>query len=153
MGQVWTSGFREHPNESDSKWVWNGDLSRIRPITFTDWCPNEPDNRNKDEHFMAIINECWHDVPGKFNWSSICEFEDTTLNPNIVQTSSFTFEIGRKQVFVPCLSTDPRRTRMDVSKKKTVDNDNCWSPYEKVPDLVDFIPYRLSGRKLSFGHL
>ena len=103
LQQFWTGGFHAnlvHPlNEN---WFWN-DYHVDRPIHFQHWCPGEPDNRNNgNEHFLAMIRDCWHDVPGHFNWSPICQRKGNILDPRLLPESHFTFNLGSNSIVIPC---------------------------------------------------
>lgn len=72
--QFWIGGY--NANLDPNKWVWQRpNLNTTNHLTYKNWCHGEPDNRSKNENFMAVINNCWHDVPGNFNWSSVCKRE------------------------------------------------------------------------------
>ena len=73
--QFWILGYNE--NLDPNNWVWQRPNlnSTNKPLTYKNWCRGEPNNKLKNEHFMAVIANCWHDVPGNFSWPSVCKRE------------------------------------------------------------------------------
>lgn len=123
--QFWTSGFNLHLNPTE--WVWNySGLKSSKPINFTNWCANEPNNFDKDEHFIGVIGGCWHDVPVGINWPSICEFQANIFDPVLDDQHFFFTYPGERQLVVPCRPSSVFYTgsRIDVSKQVNNKNDH-----------------------------
>ncbi len=114
--QFWIGGY--NANLDQNNWGWQQpNLNVSKPITYTNWCLREPNNKLKNEHFMAVINSCWHDVPGHFDWASVCEREANIFDPNLDEQFFFTFP-GEHKAVVPCRpATDFALFRVDVSKQ------------------------------------
>jgi hypothetical protein len=101
-----------------NNWGWQRpNLNVSKPLTYKNWCRGEPDNGFENEHFMAVINRCWHDVPGHFDWASVCEREANIFDPNLDEQFFFTFP-GEHKAVVPCRpATNFDLFRVNVSKE------------------------------------
>jgi hypothetical protein len=116
LNQFWTLGY--NANLDPNNWGWQRpNLNVSKPLTYKNWCRGEPDNGFENEHFMAVINRCWHDVPGHFDWASVCEREANIFDPNLDETFFFTFP-GEHKAVVPCRpATNFDLFRVNVSKE------------------------------------
>ncbi|KAJ0070657.1 hypothetical protein NL108_017330 [Boleophthalmus pectinirostris] len=79
-------GFSDAQNEDF--WLW----LNSEPITYTQWCPGEPNNAN-GEHCAAInftSDQCWNDENCNNKFPFVCEIKKNNLkgihiyNPNLV---------------------------------------------------------------------
>ncbi|XP_046453446.1 fibroblast growth factor receptor 1-like isoform X2 [Daphnia pulex] len=115
--QFWTLGY--NANLDPNNWGWQQpNLNVSKPLTYKNWCRgSEPDNGFENEHFIAVINRCWHDVPGHFDWASVCEREANIFDPNLDEKFFFTFP-GEHKAVVPCRpATNFDLFRVNVSKE------------------------------------
>ena len=56
--QFWIAGYNANLNTSNN-WVWQyPHLNITIPLTYQNWCPDEPNNFDTLEHFMAVANNC-----------------------------------------------------------------------------------------------
>jgi hypothetical protein len=67
---------------------------------------------------MAIVNNCWHDVPGIIDWPSVCKRQANVFDPNLNRHFFYTFP-GERNAVVPCrpatITVD--NIRVDISKE------------------------------------
>jgi hypothetical protein len=126
--QFWIAGY--NANLYTDNWVWQFPNSSItKPLTYQNWCLGEPNNYDKVEHFIAVINKCWHDVPAYINWPSVCKREANIFVTNFHQQRFFTFP-GERNAVVPCRpATDGNELHVDISKEI---NEQNTSVYDQV---------------------
>lgn len=115
--QFWTSGFNVNLNPSNWVWDYSG-LHPDKPFEYTNWCANEPNNFDRSEHFVAVINDCWHDVPGGIRWPSICKFQANIFDPVLKDHQFFFTHLGERELIIPCRPSAAFYTgaRVDISK-------------------------------------
>ncbi|KAK3610047.1 hypothetical protein CHS0354_032404, partial [Potamilus streckersoni] len=58
---------------SENEWRWMGQNGASRPIMFTNWAPNQPDNFSDIEHCLEVVNGHWNDEKCDAKRSFICE--------------------------------------------------------------------------------
>lgn len=116
--EFWIAGYNANLNSDN--WVWQYPNSNvIMPLTYKNWCPGEPDNSDSNEHYMAVIDNCWHDVPGHINWPSVCKRKANIFDPDFNQQFFFTFP-GERNAVVPCRTAiDGGVLRVNISKEMT----------------------------------
>ncbi|KAI9554610.1 hypothetical protein GHT06_019883 [Daphnia sinensis] len=115
--QFWTSGFNANLNPSNWVWDYSG-LHPAEPFEYTNWCANEPNNFDRSEHFVAVINKCWHDAPGGIRWPSICKFQANIFDPVLKDHLFFFTHLGESELVIPCRPSTAFYTgaRVDISK-------------------------------------
>jgi hypothetical protein len=116
LNQFWIAGYNANLNTNN--WVWQyPNLNVTKPFTYQNWCPNEPNNLDTQEHFMAIVNNCWHDVPGIIDWPSVCKRQANVFDPNLNRHFFYTFP-GERNAVVPCRpALNVGNIRVDISKE------------------------------------
>ena len=118
LNQFWIAGYNANLNTNN--WVWQyPNLNITKPFTYQNWCPNEPNNLDNQEHFMAIINNCWHDVPGIIDhWPSVCKRQANVFDPNLNRHFFYTFP-GERNAVIPCrpAALTVGNIRVDISKE------------------------------------
>ncbi|XP_059351244.1 fibroblast growth factor receptor 4-like isoform X2 [Daphnia carinata] len=115
--QFWTSGFNSNLNPFNWVWDYSG-LHPAKPFDYTNWCANEPNNFDRSENFVAVINGCWHDVPSGLRWPFICKFQANIFDPVLQDQQRYFTHLGERELVIPCRPSTAFYTgaRVDISK-------------------------------------